>query len=264
MLNSKPMKTIHLIFFSPTRTTRTTLEAIATGTGCTMGTVLDLTRVAPTEHTRFGTDDLVLIGMPVYAGRLPALAVDRFQEIKGQGVDVVPIVVYGNRHYDDALIELYDLCREQNFRPIAAGTFLGEHSFSTPALPLSPGRPDAADLEQTAQFGRRLRHSEQSLEEVPGNRPYKEQMQPTGSATSVNAAVCTQCGMCIALCPTGGMHLTTTAAEADPDHCIWCMACERYCPKNARSISHEKVKASTQKLDQLFSERREPELFFGA
>ncbi|MDF7824410.1 ferredoxin family protein [Pontiellaceae bacterium B12227] len=256
------MRTIHLIFFSPTRTTRTTLEAIAAGTGCTPGSVLDLTRAVPPGRPEFGTGDLVLIGMPVYAGRLPALAVERFQKIKGGGAVAAPIVVYGNRHYDDALIELYDLCREQHFRPIAAGAFLGEHSFSTTTLPLSAGRPDAADLEQAAQFGRRLRHAEQRLEKVPGNRPYKDLMQPSGSATSVNPAACSRCGICIAICPTGGMHLTETAAEADPNHCIWCMACERYCPENARSLTHEKVMASAQKLDQLFSERREPELFF--
>lgn len=254
-------KTIHVVFFSPTRTTRTTLEAIAAGSGCHAGITLDLTREAPTELPRFGTDDLVMVGMPVHAGRLPALAVERFQEIKGRGAGGVPVVVYGNRHYDDALIELYDLCREQGFRPVAAAAFLGEHSFSTTALPLSPGRPDSADLEKAAAFGTKLGHAEQILETVPGIRPYKERMQPTGSATSVDDAACTQCGSCIELCPTGGMHLTATAAEADPDHCIWCMACERFCPADARSLTHEKVKGSAQKLNDLFSERREPEIY---
>ena len=257
------MTSIHLIFFSPTRTTQTTLEAIAAETGCTLANPLDLTHRAATEVPRLGTDDLVLVGMPVYAGRLPALAVERFKEIKGQGASVVPIVVYGNRHYDDALIELYDLCCDQGFRPIAAAAFLGEHSFSTTTLPLSHGRPDSADLKKAAEFGQNLSRSGQKLELVPGNRPYKERMQSFGAALGVDAAACTQCGQCIEHCPTGGMHQTATAVEADPDLCIWCMACERVCPEHALSLSHEKVKASAQKLHEFFSERREPELFFG-
>lgn len=258
-------KTIHIIFFSPTRTTRTTLETIAAGSGCHAGMTMDLTREAPTELPMFGADDLVLVGMPVYAGRLPVLAAERFQEIKGRGASVVPVVVYGNRHYDDALIELYDLCREQGFRPVAAATFLGEHSFSSADLPLSPGRPDTTDLNKAESFGSQIGRLPAAAcldaERVPGNRPYKERMQPAGSATSVDDGACTQCGTCIELCPTGGMHLTATAAEAAPDHCIWCMACERFCPANARSLTHEKIKGSAQKLNDLFSERREPEIY---
>ena len=222
-----------------------------------------MTCEAPAEVPRFGTDDLVLIGMPVYGGRLPALAVERFQDIQGRGAKAVPVVVYGNRHYDDALVELFDLCRQQGFRPVAAATFLGEHSFSTEALPLSPGRPDTADLEKAVAFGRQMSRTELSLEKVPGNRPYKERMTPSGSATSVDTAVCTQCGKCIEACPTQGMHMTETAAEADPNNCIWCMACERVCSVHARMLSHETVKASAQKLNDLFRERRKPEIFFG-
>ncbi|MDF7798389.1 4Fe-4S dicluster domain-containing protein [Pontiellaceae bacterium B1224] len=254
-------KIIHFIFFSPTGTTRTTLEAIAKGTGCTTGSTVNLTLEAPSDSPEFSEADLVLVGMPVYGGRLPALAAKRFKSIAGNGAAVVPVVVYGNRHYDDCLVELYDLCKEQGFHPVAAGAFLGEHSFSTAALPLSVGRPDAADLEKAEAFGRNITEEELRVERVPGNRPYKERMQPAGSATSVDAATCIQCGKCIEVCPTQGMHMTETAAESHPDNCIWCMACERICPVHARTLTHEKVMVSARKLSEFFSERREPETF---
>ncbi|MDX2480500.1 MAG: 4Fe-4S binding protein [Desulfuromusa sp.] len=254
-------KTIHYVFFSPTGTTSTTLEAIGKGTSCETGTTTDLTTAAPEDLPMFSDTDLVLVGMPVYGGRLPALAVERFKTISGSGTAVVPVVVYGNRHYDDSLVELYDLCIEQGFHPVAAGAFLAEHSFSTAALRLSAGRPDAEDLVKAVEFGRKIGSTGLTIEQVPGNRPYKERMQPTGSATSVDPAACTQCGKCIEVCPTQGMHMTENAAEADPDNCIWCMACERFCPENARTLIHEKVKGSAQKLHELFSERREPEVF---
>ncbi len=161
---------IHLIYFSPTATTKRTLEAIARGTGRTVGSVTSLTLGTPADLPEYSQDDLVLIGMPVYAGRLPQLAVERFLPIAGNGAAAVPVVLYGNRHYDDALIELYDQCREQGFRPAAAGAFLAEHSFSIPERPLSKGRPDAADLEKAEAFGQQIGTA--ALKSVPGNRPF--------------------------------------------------------------------------------------------
>ncbi|QBG48935.1 4Fe-4S dicluster domain-containing protein [Verrucomicrobia bacterium S94] len=252
---------IHLIYFSPTTTTRQTLKAIACGTNGTVQSETDLTCRSPEILPVFRKNDLVLIGMPVYAGRLPQLAVQRFLSIKGNSAAAVPVVVYGNRHYDDALIELYDLCRKQGFRPVAAGTFLGEHSFSTSQLPLSKGRPDAADLEKAEAFGRQIGTAE--LETVPGNRPYKPEKNLTGSATSVDPERCTACGKCVELCPTQGMSIKNSVAEADPDNCIWCMACLRFCPEDARSLTLEPIRATAQKLNDHFSERREPEIFLG-
>ena len=260
-------RTLYSILFSPTGTTQTTLETIANGTACKMGNSIDLTRNAPERLPSFSHTDIVLIGMPVYSGRLPALGVERIQSIKGNGAMAVPVVVYGNRHYDDALVELYDLCKTQGFCPVAAGAFLGEHSFSTTGLPLSAGRPDAEDVKQARTFGARIgslpRMTRLSADVLPGNRPYKVVTQPTGSATSVDATTCTKCAACIDVCPTGGMHMTETAAEADPDHCIWCMACARICPVNARTLTHETVQAGARKLNTLFSDRREAEVFFG-
>ncbi len=258
-------KTLHSICFSPTGTTQTTLAAIAHGIGCKRGGV-DLTRAAPKKAPTFSNADIVLIGMPVYSGRLPALGVERIQSIQGNGALAVLVVVYGNRHYDDALVELYDLCKTQGFCPVAAGTFLGEHSFSTPELPLSAGRPDAMDLQQANTFGARVanlpRTASLGVDKIPGNRPYKVVKQPAGSVTSVDPAKCTKCNACIDVCPTHGMHMTATGAEADPDNCIWCMACARICPANARTFSLEIAQASARKLHDHFSERREPEVFF--
>jgi NAD-dependent dihydropyrimidine dehydrogenase PreA subunit len=258
-------KTLSLILFSPTGTTQTTLDAIANGTGCRVGGGIDLTHAASSKVPSFSNADIVLIGMPVYSGRLPALGVERIQSIQGNGALAVPVVVYGNRHYDDALVELYDLCKTQGFTPVAAGAFLGEHSFSTTELPLSAGRPDAADLQQAKMFGARVGAlpgtASLGVDKLPGNRPYKVVKQPAGSATSVAATTCTQCNACIEVCPTHGMHMTETAAEADPDNCIWCMACERICPANARTLTHAGVRTSAQKLYDHFSARREPELF---
>ena len=51
--------------------------------------------------------------MPVYAGRVPALAVERLKGIKTSGVKCVIVAVYGNRAYEDALVEMQDIATER-------------------------------------------------------------------------------------------------------------------------------------------------------
>jgi hypothetical protein len=126
--------------------------------------------------------------MPVHAGRVPALAVERMRAIKGMGRPAVLVTVYGNRAFDDALLELRDLATELEFVPVAGAAFIGQHSFSTPEFPVAQGRPDMADRDRAAAFGRHVRDklagisNEAELRNlpelrVPGNFPYRDGVQ---------------------------------------------------------------------------------------
>ena len=42
----------------------------------------------------------------------------------------VPVVLFGNRNFDDGLIELRNILTEDGFMPVAGGAFVGEHAFS--------------------------------------------------------------------------------------------------------------------------------------
>ena len=79
------------------------------------------------------------------------------RRVKGDGTPAVLVVVYGNREFEDALIELRDLMVEQGFRPVAGAAFIGEHSFSNDATPIALGRPDAEDLVKARAFGEEVR-----------------------------------------------------------------------------------------------------------
>lgn len=52
--------------------------------------------------------------------------------------------------------ELCDLVSEQGFVPVAAGAFIGEHSFSRKGMPIAEGRPDESDLKQATEFGKKI------------------------------------------------------------------------------------------------------------
>jgi hypothetical protein len=123
---------VKLVFFSPTNTTQNVLEAIARGTGIDDVEHINLTPpdIVTQRFDEF-TDELVILGAPVYGGRLPKEAVKRLSLLKGNNTPAVVVVLYGNREYEDALLELKNLAVHLGFIPIAGGAFIGEHSFTT-------------------------------------------------------------------------------------------------------------------------------------
>ena len=92
--------------FSPTGTTKRTLRAIAEGFGCSELTEIDWTEPeSRADILKCGPDEVVIAGMLVYYGRIPS-PFHKGLPLRGQGTPFVPVAVYGNRHYDDAVLEL--------------------------------------------------------------------------------------------------------------------------------------------------------------
>ena len=123
------ISSVKLVYFSPTKTTQKVLEAIANGVGNKNVEHINLT--SPNSKTKIFADfidELVILGAPVYAGRLPEEAARRISRLKGNNTPAVVVVVYGNREYEDALLELKDLAVTSGLVPIAGGAFIGEHS----------------------------------------------------------------------------------------------------------------------------------------
>ncbi len=256
-------------YFSPTGTTQKIINAIAKGTDAGQVKSLDLTLPdgASQEIPDFN-DDLVIIGAPVYAGRLPKEAVERLSKLKGNNTPAVLVVLYGNREFEDALIELKDIAVENGFIPVAGSAFIGEHSYTAPETPIAVGRPDADDLAKAEAFGKEIIKKLSSIEdiknetpvEVPGNKPYKDGLPVSDDCAKTNMDLCTQCGTCIPLCPTGaiaddGAYTTDSAA------CILCCACVKGCPEDARYTDSERVKKAAKWLSENFAEPKQPEIF---
>ncbi len=260
---------VTLIYFSPTRTTKRILEEIAAGVGCDLATHLDLTPPAiGGRRLAVAGASLAIIGAPVYGGRLPAIAVERLRQLQGNGALAVPVVLYGNRLFEDALLELCDVVAGRGFRPVAGGAFIGEHSYSTAALPLSSGRPDAQDLEQACDFGRQIREkllalsSSRSLTAlaVPGNFPYREWRKPMDIAPATDMTLCTRCGACVEVCPTAAIT-PEDVSQTDPVSCLLCCACVRACPAGARVLDHPVIQQTQKWLSTGCAERKEPEVW---
>ncbi len=132
------------------------------------------------KQISFTEDDVVLVGVPVYAGRVPNVLLKYLNSIKGNGAIAVAVVVYGNRNYDDALIELKDILQSRDFKVIAGAAFIGEHSFSKK---LAQNRPDEKDMGIIKCFADKIYvklSTENNYDDVivKGNKPYRQYYRP--------------------------------------------------------------------------------------
>lgn len=257
---------IHLIYFSPTHTSAKIAYAIAEGLEGETLTESDITYEALKMPMQVRYDELVIVSVPVYGGRVAETAMERIRMFQGKNTPVIPVVVYGNRDYEDALKELSDALVEQGFIPVSAGAFIGEHSYSRKEMPIAAGRPDADDLLKASQFGhdtlRKLedcfRLSDMPALEVKGNVPYKVKGPSTPQAPVTNEELCTQCEYCVDTCPVAAISIVDDRMFSNPTLCIKCCACVKECPEGARTFDTP----YTAMLHKNFSARREPELFF--
>jgi ferredoxin len=263
------LTTIKLIYFSPTETTKHTLEGITQGLKIDQVEHLNLTLPSSTTHNfKVRDNELAIIGVPVYAGRIPLIAIDRLQQLKGTRSPAVIVVVYGNREYEDALLELRDFAIEVGFVPIAAGAFIGEHSFSTTEKPIAAGRPDTEDMAKAKAFGIHINEKLEQLRQldkipllhVPGNFPYKQRMDSFSISPITSEMLCTKCKKCATLCPTSAITINGSVLT-NPEACILCCACIKNCPNGARIMEHPIINKKTEWLHTNFSERKEPEMY---
>lgn len=256
------MDKIYLIYFSATSNTKKVLQRIAEGTGIENIIAIDFTQPSGRDYSNIDISDknaLVVFGAPVYMGRLQKDAAEYLNKFKGAGQAAVCVVTYGNRAYEDALIELTDIVKADGFLPIAGAAFIGQHSFTDEKVKIAFGRPDNNDLDIAYKFGesiaQKLTAHDMTEVKVPGNRPYLT-AKKMPKMTPVKKQNCINCGTCMAICPVGAIDKD---AVGDKNKCIVCMACIKECPYDAREMRNLILKVAKKTL--LKNPKKEPELF---
>ena len=204
-------------------------------------------------------DDEAIIAVPSYGGRVPETAVSRLLKIKGNGAKAVLLCVYGNRAYEDTLVELQDTVQQAGFVVVAAVAAIAEHSI---AHAYGANRPDEEDCRQLQAFARRIAEKlaggDVTTPAIPGNRLYKK----AGRAGLVPKATgaCNRCGRCAAECPVGAID-RDNPARVDKQACISCMRCVAVCPHHARKVNGVLLALVNRMLKKACSVRKACELY---
>lgn len=245
------------IFFSPSGTTKQVVSQIASNFEGS-GDEYDLLNFDSTKE--FGADDLVIIGLPIFAGRLPKTASERLSKLKGNNTPAIAVANYGNANVGDALLELRDILDENNFNIIGAGTTISHHSiFSNVAV----GRPDESDIKKINEFSEKckakLKSGETDAIEIPGETQGIE-LKQLPFIISCDEMLCAFCYDCVSICPEKAIP-DDDPIDTDLDLCSRCTACISICPEDARSFTGEAFETKKPAFEEANSERKEPEFF---
>ena len=201
--------------------------------------------------------EMTVVASPVFGGRIPSVVREKIEKFSGTGKKAVTIAVYGNRAYEDALLEMNDILTKCGFTVIASGAFVAQHSM---APEVGAGRPDGEDEKEIHKFAETVKNSTavESVQ-VPGNRLYKPEMNLPVAPISLPS--CTKCGKCVTVCPTNAISVADGAVITDIEKCILCMACTHICTEQARIRPLPLQQKTEQMLGALKGVRNKNEVF---
>lgn len=265
------------IAFSATGNTERTVKVLAEELAGKLGCPMEqLSFTKPTERSRgysFCNTDLVVIGSPTYAGKLPNKILPDFRSrLYGNGALAIPVVTFGNRSYDNALAELCAVAEQSGFHTVAAGAFVGQHAMTDE---LGYGRPGWSDQFEMKGFVGKAALKIRGLTEIPNpiqvpgdpDAPYYVPKGTNGEAVNflkakpkTNLKKCTNCGACARQCPMGAIDLKNVSNV--PGTCIKCQRCVRKCTKNAKYFDDPALLDHVAMLEREFTDSKDNEVFF--
>lgn len=247
------MNTVEIVF-SPTGGTRKVAQII----GAQLSEnprIIDLADAnRDFAKCEIGPRDMALVAMPSFGGRAPAIAVERLKKIRGNGARCAVVCVYGNRAYEDTLIEMLDAASACGFVVTAAVSAVAQHSI----IPrYAAGRPDERDKKELTEFAGQISGKTTPLSSVPGRRPYKKAF--SAALVPKLGKSCVKCGLCAKKCPVQAIDYVKLVADAKK--CVSCMRCVKLCPKNNRKLNRLIVSLAALAIKKECSKRKENELF---
>lgn len=245
------------IYFSPTGGTKKVMDILAKEWKVTEAIDLSLPECNYGKY-QFQKEDICLIGVPSYGGRVPAAALERLKAMGGNGVSAVLVVTYGNRAVDDTFLELKNELAASGFVAKAAIAAVTEHSIMHQ---FGTGRPDEKDAEELRTFARQIQETWRERTgdlKVPGNEPYRVYNGVPFRPKAKSG--CGKCGKCASLCPVGAIP-KENPASVDEKKCISCMRCVEVCPKKVRSAGKFKLFMASRKLKKALEGRKENQMW---
>lgn len=246
---------LHCIYFSAKLTTKKYVESIANAINIANTTFHDMTSATTIDDIEIPASSIAIFAAPVYAGRIPAVAAERFARFNGKHTPAIIFCTYGNRAFDDALLELKDLVTANGFKVISAAAFVACHSIFPN---IAAGRPFAYDIKDATDFASKSIQVLTSLGSIanapnvmiPGKHPYRPIENTFFFAPKRHKHLCDHCGTCARLCPTKAIDAETL--DIDTAQCISCGHCIAVCPNHAKNFGGVKYQVAKQMFTKKF------------
>lgn len=244
------------IHFSPTGGTKKVAGILAEKLGIEQE--IDLCRAV--EPMTLTQEDLCLVAVPSYGGRVPGIALQRLKAISANGAKAILVCVYGNREWEDTLTELQDTLEGCGFVCAAAVAAVAEHSIFRC---YAAGRPDGEDALELEAFAERIREKLDAgvfepLNLAGSHGAYVEYngvpFKPQGNEN------CSGCGACAAYCPVGAID-PAESWKTDAEKCISCMRCVSLCRRHARDFDPVKMAEIAAMKAEVLGGRKDNHLF---
>ena len=247
---------LRTIYFSATGTSKKVALAISQSIA-TEFVVEDIT-FQSLQNTTYATNDLLCVAVPVYGGGVAPVALKRLEAIRGNNTPAVVVVVYGNRNFERAAVQMSDFLAERGFITIAVAAFVGEHSYSTEQYPIAVGRPAEGDINDAKHFGQLVKEKlatgiesvdvsalqcpdsgeenvKAFVEFVKGYQA-EQAKNPIKLLPITDEDRCVMCGVCVDVCPMEAIDRENVSV-VDSTLCIKCCACVKECPKEAKTLN---------------------------
>lgn len=281
-MTARPVDSVQCLYFSPTGSTRRIVETVAKGTG--VPSLVPISVTTPQDRDSFSGQidgDLLIVGVPVYTGRVPSFVLSPLSQVDGAGRWALPVAVCGNVRMGTCLAELCAILKRQGFIIPAAGNFIAQNSFACDDFPIAEGRPDQDDLRKATRFGGRVASKiAQNPEDITclyrGSLYIRMYVSGSAEATGFvsmgahhratirvsghNDQLCDDCGNCVEVCPTGSIDPESYLIEDET--CIRCFACTSVCTSGAKTKIVQPVEQLAAWFRHRSTERGEPLLFF--
>ena len=247
---------LRTIYFSATGTSKKV--ALVVSQSIAADFVVEDVTFQSLQNATFAVDDLLCVAVPVYGGGVAPVALKRLDAIRGNNTPVVVVVVYGNRNFERAAMQMSDFLSERGFITIAAAAFVGEHSYSTEQHPIAVGRPLVEDSDDAHRFGQLVKQKlttgitpvdattlqcpdsgeenvKAFVEFVKGYQT-EQVAKPVKLLPITDENKCVMCGVCVDVCPMEAIS-REDVSQVDPALCIKCCACVKECPKEAKTLN---------------------------
>ncbi len=249
---------IYALYFSPTGGTKKVLDILVSSWDCEKKYIDLSSSHESILDISFTNNDICIIAVPSFSGRVPQFIIPKLRQLGGNGAKAMLIATYGNRAFDDTLLELKDTMESCNFICTCAVAAATRHS----VLPkYGAGRPDSRDIEELKLFSAKCKEvMDKPLTpiKVPGNKPYREYLSIPIKPKAHKQ--CTNCGLCYRKCPVHAIP-SDNYRSCDKEVCISCLQCVAICPKKARYVNPIVLRIAEIKMKKICSGRKSNVLF---